>query len=166
MRRLLSRLLALLVGVIFALQANAWPFFSSPDWFNRDVADLSGSTPGVPEAEGWDDDVSQGLNGVSPQMMTVYDFILGEMNTYKPEFFVVAGDLINGLWFNEATLDMFDPDTRSRSTAIYNAAAIYYGWYRSLFANHGIGTVMAAVGDHEFGNDGWSAGSEKAGSSM
>jgi len=154
--------LPFLLGICFSLQANAWPFISSPDWFNRDVADLSGETAGIPEAEGWDADVSQGLNGVSPQMMTVYDFIIGEMNTYNPEFLLVAGDLVGGRWFNNAALDMFDPDTRSRSAAIDNAADIYYPWYRLLFERHGINTVMGAVGDHELGDDDWPAGSEKA----
>ncbi|MBW2635600.1 MAG: hypothetical protein JRE14_16075, partial [Deltaproteobacteria bacterium] len=44
-----------------------WTFISSPDWFNTDIGDLSGSTSGVPEAEGWSYGISQGLNGISPQ---------------------------------------------------------------------------------------------------
>jgi hypothetical protein len=41
-------------------RAEAWNFVSSPDWFNRDVADLSGATSGVPEADGWDAHQSAG----------------------------------------------------------------------------------------------------------
>ena len=162
LRSLTVPFLIILIGTVFTLPANAWTFISSPDWFNQDVADLSGATPGIPEAEGWDNGVSQGLNGISPQMLSVYDFMIGEMNTYSPELFLVAGDLINGRWFNAFTLDMFDPDTRSRTTAIENAADIYYPWYRLLFARHGINTVIGALGDHELGDDDWPAGSEKA----
>ena len=140
----------------------AWTFVSSPDWFNTDIGDLSGATPGVPEAEGWTLDVSQGLNGISPQMLQVYDFLVGEMGTYGPEVFVVAGDLINGRWFNDLTLDMFDPGTRSRETAIDKAGDIYYTWYRWLFDRHGIAPVLAAIGDHEIGDDDWPVGSEKS----
>ena len=162
LRRLTVPFLIILLGTVFTMPANAWTFISSPDWFNRDVADLSGATPEIPEAMGWDDNVSGGLNGVSPQMMSVYDFMIGELNTYNPELFLVAGDLIRGRWFNELTLDMFDPETRSRTTAIDNAADIYYPWYRLIFARHGINTVIGALGDHELGDDGWPAGSEKA----
>ena len=157
-----------ILSLITALPAYAetatapWTFVSSPDWFNRDVGDLSGSTPGVPQAEGWTLDVSQGLNGISPQMLQVYDFLLEEMSTYNPEVFLVAGDLINGRWFNDEILDMFDPVTRNRETAIDNAGDLYYGWYRWLFNRHGMGTVLGAVGDHEIGDDDWPVGSEKA----
>ena len=157
-----------LLSLIPALPAYAatatapWTFVSSPDWFNRDVGDLSGSTPGVPQAEGWTLDVSQGLNGISPQMLQVYDFLLEEMSTYNPEVFLVAGDLINGRWFNDEILDMFDPVTRNRETAIDNAGDLYYGWYQWLFNRHGMDTVLGAVGDHEIGDDDWPVGSEKA----
>ena len=48
-----------------------WSFVSSPDWFNRDIADLSGSTAGVMKAPGWDLNVSNGTNGVTPEMEQV-----------------------------------------------------------------------------------------------
>jgi hypothetical protein len=143
-------------------QTPAWTFVSSPDWFNRDDADLSGSTLGVPKAEGWDLGVSQGVNGISPQMAATYDLLVGEISTFNPQFFIVAGDLINGRWSTSATLDMFDADTRNRVTAINNAADIYFGWYRQLFGRFGISTILAAVGDHEIGDDPWPVASEKA----
>ena len=149
-------------GISASTQTPAWTFVSSPDWFNQDVADLSGATAGVPKAEGWDLNVSDGLNGISPQMATVYDLLVGEMSAYNPQLFSVSGDLINGRWFSDSTLDMFDSDTRDRATAIDNAAAIYYGWYRQLFGRFGITTILPVVGDHELGDDSWPAGSEKA----
>ena len=142
---------------------SPWSFVSSPDWFNQDIADLSGSTDGVMEAPGWDNNVSGGTNGVSTEMVTVYDSIVTEMASYNPEAVAIAGDLINGVWFKDETLlDMFDPSTRNRATAISNAASIYYGWQKQLFASNGINIVLGAIGDHEIGDDDWPEGSEKA----
>ena len=158
-----------LLGVLGSpIQSNAqtnttaWTFVSSPDWFNADIADLSGSTAGVSEADGWDSGVSKGLNGVSPQMRQVFDQIVGEMSAYDPELFLVAGDLVNGRWFEDAMLDMFDPKARNRTTSIDKGADIYYGWYKWLFREHGFGTVLGAIGDHEIGDDDWPPGSEKS----
>ena len=138
-----------------ATDTDPWVFVSSPDWFNTDVADLSGNTPGIPPAPGWDQGVSGGVNGISPQMEEVYSQLVGEMAAYGPDAFLVAGDLINGLWFGPAMLDMFAPESRDRGQAIDTATAIYYGWYRKLFQDHGIPLVIAAPGDHELGDDPW-----------
>lgn len=159
----LTRSIVFTLSLVMSAATNslsAWTFISSPDWFNRDIADLSGSTPGVPPADGW---VSHtGLNGVSPEMQAVYDSVVAEMAAYGPEAFVVTGDLINGRWFNDETLAMFDPVDRNRQKAIDKAADIYYSWYRELFNSHGIDPVLGAVGDHEIGDDDWLPGSEKS----
>ncbi len=145
-----------------ATSTPEWTFVSSPDWFNTDIADLSGATPGVPAAPGWATGASGGRNGVTPAMRAVYGQVLAEMTSGGPELFVVAGDLINGRWYNEPFLDMFAPATRSRSEAIGVAGGVYYRWYRSLLGQYGFGTVLGAVGDHELGDDPWPAGDEKS----
>lgn len=142
-------------------QDQSWTFVSSPDIFNSDIADLSGSTPGVPKAAGWPK-ASGGTNGVSPAMVEVYNQLVKEMASHNPQAFVVAGDLINGRWFNRATLDMFDPKGRDRAKAINKAAEIYYGWYQHLFKTNGINRVIAAVGDHDIGDNDWHVGGEKS----
>jgi len=139
-----------------------WSFVSSPDWFNHDIADLSGSTAGVMKAPGWDGNASNGINGINPEMVQLYDDVVTEMASYNPQAIVIAGDLLNGRWFNDETLDMFAPDTRVRATAINNAADIYYSWNKQLFSTNGINIVLGAIGDHEIGDDDWPEGSEKA----
>jgi hypothetical protein len=59
-------------AVSAATATDPWVFVSSPDWFNTDIADLSGGTPGVPAAPGWVLGASGGVNGISPQMRAVY----------------------------------------------------------------------------------------------
>ncbi len=159
-----SIVLALLLLLSTATTSlSAWTFISSPDWFNRDIADLSGSIFEVPKADGWDAHLSAGgLNGISPKMQLVYDSVISEMAAYGPEVFVVTGDLINGRWFTGETLEMFDPASRNRAIAIDKAADIYYSWYRYLFNSNGITLVLGAVGDHEIGDDPWLPGSEKS----
>ena len=130
-RRFTSRNISIAVFFLLsaiAVDVSAWTFVSSPDWFNRDIADLSGSRLGVPKADGWD--AHAGLNGISPEMQLVYDSVIDEMASYGPEVFVVSGDLINGRWYTDETLEMFDPVSRDRLQAIDKASDIYYGWYR------------------------------------
>ncbi len=147
---------------VAATSTPEWTFVSSPDWLNTDIADLSGATSGVPAAPGWADGASDGRNGVTPAMEAVYGQIVAEMAADGPELFVVAGDLINGRWYDEAFLDMFAPVTRSREAGISAAGGVYYRWYRSLLGQYGLGTVIGAVGDHELGDDPWPAGDEKS----
>jgi hypothetical protein len=129
---------------------------------NTDIADLSGATPGVPAAPGWATGASGGRNGVTPAMRAVYGQVVSEMAAAGSEVFVVAGDLINGRWYNDDFLDMFAPVTRSREAGIGAAGGVYYRWYRSLLGQNGLGTVIGAVGDHELGDDPWPVGDEKS----
>jgi len=159
----LTRSVVFMLSLLMSAATNslsAWTFISSPDWFNRDIADLSGSWSEDLKADGWD--THTGLNGISPEMQAVYDSVVAEMAAYGPEVFVVTGDLVNGRWFTDETLEMFDPVSRDRLKAIDKAADIYYGWYRWLFNSHRIAPVLGAVGDHEIGDDPWLPGSEKS----
>ena len=129
--------------------------------FNSDIADLTGNTEGVPKAAGWPEAFG-GVNGVSPTMVELYNKLVREMASYEPEAFLVAGDLMNGHWFRPWVLDMFDPQGQDYGTVVDRAAEIYYGWFLHLFHSNGIDTVIAAVGDHDVGDNDWNVGGRKS----
>ncbi len=167
----------LIAGLMPAMVLAAeWSFVSLPDMFNSDIADLSGGTDAAVaalydsnyasnliQAAGWPS-ASGGKNGVTAAMATVYNQLIQEMVTNSggsPEAFVVAGDLLNGRWFNPNTLNMFDPGGTTFGK-LNNAADVYYTWYWELFRQNGIDTIIAAIGDHDIGDNDWGTGSEKA----
>ena len=76
--RLTTILIIFLIGAAFSLQASAWTFVSSPDWFNQDVADLSGAAAGVPEA-------SRDREAVRFQPEDVYDLAPASFADLAPE---------------------------------------------------------------------------------
>ena len=176
------RNVALLLGaLLYSLSTTSafaapWTFVSSPDLFNSDVADLSGGTDAavaalfdasyssnLVQAAGWPT-ASGGKNGVTASMASVYSQLIQEMVTNaggSPEAFVAAGDLTNGRWFNTDTLNMFDPGGTNFGK-LNNAADVYFSWYRELFRQNGIDTVIGAIGDHDIGDNDWSTGSTKA----
>jgi|GEM_PF-6026370 len=136
-----------------------WIFASSPDMFNSDVADLSGQTPGVPAAAGWQEGMA---NGISPEMILAYDKFVAEIASHSPDLFMVSGDLINGRWSGDNTLDLFKNPGDSTFQAIQNAANIYYKYYRNLFERNGIPIILGAIGDHEIGDNDWKVGGERS----
>lgn len=147
---------------------SSWTFVSSPDFFNSDIGDLSGCADtnlvncshGLPAAAGWPS-VSKGRNSLTPAMDAAYDALVAQMASYNPECFVVAGDLINGRWFNNTTINMFAPGG-TRAEAIFAGAEIYYGWMQHLFERNGICKIVAAIGDHDVGDNDWGRNSAKA----
>lgn len=100
---------------------ETWRFVSIPDFLNRD------STYPHP---GFEDALS---------------FILDAIRAEKPEFVLVAGDLVNGRW-----PDLLHP-TRE---AIISSAAKYYTAWKSRMEAHGL-RYYAALGDHEIGDNPW-----------
>jgi len=113
-----------LVGVGIDLSAkekikppSVWRFVSIPDFLNNDVA--------YPEPK-WD----QAL-----------DYVLRAIKEEKPDFVVVAGDLVMGHW------------SKSKEY-LENKAGVYYpAWIKRMQA-YGL-NFYAAVGDHELGDDPW-----------
>lgn len=145
----------------------AWTFASVPDLFNADIGDLAGGATGlgpntIPAAPGFGAPPFT-RNGVTPGMLNAYNTVLQRVAQRNPEALVVAGDLINAVWFNgnQDFIDMFAP-ARSRADAITNACEIYYGWYHWLINNNGIPRIIPAIGDHEIGDNTWNTGGEKA----
>ncbi len=166
----------LALGATTARAQTPWTFVSSPDLFNSDIADLSGGTDAavaalydgsyasnLVQAAGWPG-ASGGKNGVTANMASTYNQLIGEMVTNaggNPQAFVAAGDLINGRWFNNNTTNMFDPGGTTFGK-LNNAADVYFSWYRELFRQNGIDTVIGALGDHDIGDNDWGVGSNKA----
>ncbi len=96
---------------------RAWTFVSFPDFFNFDVPD---------PWQDWDPAV---------------DWFLKRVKAEQPDFVLVAGDLVNGHWWDGPK-------------CIEHMAAVYYGgWMRRMQAR-GL-KFYVAIGDHELGDDPW-----------
>ena len=94
-----------------------WVFVSSPDFFNFDIA--------YPQ----------------PKWEAAIDWFLKQVRKENPDFVLVAGDLVNGHWY----------DNRQE---LEHLAAVYYGNWVHRMQDYGL-TYYAAVGDHELGDAPW-----------
>jgi hypothetical protein len=94
-------------------------FVSFPDFFNFDVP--------APWPR-WDDAV---------------DFFLNEVTREEPNFVLVAGDLVNGHWWESPQ-------------CVEQMGTLYYSSWKRHLEKHGL-TYYTAVGDHELGDDPWPA---------
>lgn len=174
----LALLTALTLLPVSMGEATPWTFVSSPDLFNSDIGDLSGGTDAavaalfdpnyasnLVQAANWNN-VSHD-NSVTPTMAATYNQLLTEMHTMAggdPQAFVVAGDLINGRWPNNASsmINNFTVNgSGTRAQAIDNAADVYFSWYRELLRQNGFDTVLAAIGDHDIGDNDWRTNANK-----
>ncbi|MCG8425439.1 MAG: hypothetical protein MJE77_46775 [Proteobacteria bacterium] len=171
--RSVCAVVALLMGVPHA--HAQWKFVSSPDMFNSDIGDLSGGADldiaalydadyvaNLKQASGW---VPGGKNSLTVAMARTYNELLSEMYARAggdPKAFLVAGDLLNGRWpqNGRGLQEMFGG--ANTADAIHNAADVYYGWYLELLRQNGFDTVLAAIGDHDIGDNSWKVRSNKA----
>jgi len=96
---------------------DSWTFVSSPDFFNFDVPNP------------W------------PQWEDAVDWYLDQVKSENPDFILIAGDLVNGHWWD-------GPRCIEQMGALY-----YTGWIRRMQA-HNL-NFYVAVGDHELGDDPW-----------
>lgn len=96
---------------------RAWTFVSFPDFFNFDVPN--------PWLE-WEPAV---------------EWFLNQVKADQPDFVLVAGDLVNGHWWDG-------------SKCIEHMAAVYYGGWVRRMQVHGL-KFYVAIGDHELGDDPW-----------
>lgn len=111
---------ALLVQTVPSQRQQAepvWTFVSFPDFFNFDVPD---------PWPGWEAAIEWFLNRVKDE---------------QPDFVLVAGDLVNGHWWDGPK-------------CIEHMAAIYYGGWKRRMLSHGL-KFYVAIGDHELGDDPW-----------
>jgi hypothetical protein len=96
---------------------ESWTFVSFPDFFNFDVPN---------PWTGWDSAV---------------DWYLNQVKSENPDFVLIAGDLVNGHWWD-------GPKCIEQMGALY-----YPNWIRRMQA-HNL-KYYVAVGDHELGDDPW-----------
>lgn len=92
-------------------------FVSFPDFFNFDIP------------EPW------------PKYEPAINFFLEQVKAEQPNFVLVAGDLVNGRWWD------------SPQCVEANGMLYYGGWVRRL-NRHGL-KFYTAIGDHELGDDPW-----------
>ncbi|MGK9477802.1 metallophosphoesterase family protein [Melioribacter sp. OK-6-Me] len=92
-------------------------FVSFPDFFNFDIP------------EPW------------PDYDTAVDYFLTQVKNENPDFVLIAGDLVNGHWWDS-------PQCVEHMGTVY-----YSGWVRRL-NRYGL-KYFTAVGDHELGDDPW-----------
>ncbi len=95
---------------------GTWTFVSIPDFLNVDTE--------YPQ-EGWEDALT---------------YVLEAIKAEKPDFVLVAGDLVMGRWWSEADVDKY--------------AAVYYPAWIERMRHHGL-TYYTAIGDHELGDNPW-----------
>lgn len=92
-------------------------FVSSPDLYNFDVP------------EPW------------PRWDKAVDFFFEKVKEEKPDFMLIAGDLVNGHWWEG-------------EKCIEQMGTLYYAGWKRRIEKHGI-KYYTAVGDHELGDDPW-----------
>jgi len=94
-----------------------WTFVSFPDFFNFDVP------------HPW------------PQWDPAVNWFLDQVEAERPEFVLVAGDLVNAHWWDGPR-------------CIEQMGALYYGGWKRRMREHDL-TYYVAIGDHELGDDPW-----------
>ncbi len=138
------------VAVSGASADPVFTFASLPDFFNGDVADLSG----LPT---WD----RGPNSINAPWRAAIDTCLGAVKAHQPDAVFVAGDLVQGHWnMDTSGRELFGPVSQGIDRdsiaqckdAIQMAGDVHYGFYRDMFAEHGL-DLYPAVGDHEILDD-------------
>jgi hypothetical protein len=134
-----------------------WNFVSSPDFTNSDTGDLSGAITGVPPSSGWDG----GANGTTAELEDSFLAFFQSLTSEAPDLFLVAGDLVEGEWFKDASgrqlLGAVNNDG-NRELAFVEGSFYFYGHYQNAwFRPNGL-RVIGCVGDHELGDNDWSMG--------
>ena len=97
--------------------ADTTIFVSFPDFFNFDIPNP------------W------------PKWDTAINFYLSEVKSEDPDFVLVAGDLVDGRWWDSPQ-------------CIEHAGALYYSGWIERMNQHKL-KYYTAVGDHELGDDPW-----------
>jgi hypothetical protein len=127
-----------------------WTFVSFPDFLNADVGDVSALTTAV--------------NSTNAAHEAAIDAVLDAMAAEQPDFAMVAGDLVNGHWYQDASnLQVFGPvgTLQEKTAAVITAANVYYPQWKQRFAAHGM-PVFTALGDHDVGDNNWPANQDKS----
>lgn len=154
--------IALAAGVLGAMVCSAenkeqpkFVFTSIPDFLNFDVGDISKL-----------DTFDGGKNSTNESLEKAIGKVLDSMKAENPAFVLAAGDIVNGLWEQNAGRTIFSPTVKTdegRKQNINNAADLYYGDWKKRFTDRGL-VYHVAIGDHEIGDDSsWGQGGGKRG---
>lgn len=129
---------------------SAWTFVSFPDFLNADIGDVSALTTAV--------------NSTNSAHEAAIKAVLDAMAAEEPDFVLVAGDLVNGHWSQDASgMQVFGPvgTLQEKTAAVTAAANLYYSQWKQRFIDRGL-EVYAALGDHDIGDNDWAANQDKA----
>ena len=159
-----AALVASLLAAPTAAQVQPAPFtfVSTPDFLNMDLGDLTQYDHQANGGVG----ASTGFNSFNGKYQTAVDKYLDAIKLENPSVVMVAGDLTLQRWVNDGDpaapvgggKGIFGPvysghrdfdveEARNRA-----ASKFYYDQWRERFDSRGL-TVLAAVGDHEIGDD-------------
>lgn len=147
-----------LAGTPLFPDQEPWTFVSSPDFTNSDIADLSGALYGAlyggPPSSGWDG----GVNGTAAELEDSFLSFFQALSSESPDLFLVAGDLVEGEWFKDASNHLPIGPVNSdanRELAFVEGSFYYYGHYQNHWFIPNDLRVIACVGDHELGDNDW-----------
>jgi 3',5'-cyclic AMP phosphodiesterase CpdA len=130
--------------------SGSWTFVSFPDFLNADIGDVSALTTAV--------------NSTNPAHEAAIAAVLDAMAAEQPDFVLVAGDLVNGHWYSDASgVQVFGPvgTLAEKTAAVTTAANVYYPQWKKRFSDRGL-KVYAALGDHDVGDNNWPAGTDRS----
>ena len=125
-------------------------FVSMPDFFNADVADLSG----LPTWDG-------GMNSYNQWWKLATDSCLWAVAAHDPAAVFVAGDQVEGRWnvdsddrriFGQVSQGTDEVSLAMCRGAITRAGQTYYSHYKKVFADRNL-ALYPAIGDHEILDD-------------
>ena len=83
-----------------------------------------------------------------------FDFLLAGMQSFKPHFVLLPGDIGGQRWWETKFQNICAP-AGTLFDVIMGCAAITYPRLLDYMANHGFPTVYVALGDHEIGDNNW-----------
>ncbi|MCA8964494.1 MAG: metallophosphoesterase [Planctomycetes bacterium] len=166
------------------LSAQSWAFVSIPDFQNNDIASLADPAsqfPANPTLPAGFVALDPSWDSCTAQYDDAVNWIVSRLALEQPDFVTVAGDLVMGHWeYSSDGRNVFGPlgtDTE-RQAAIRRASDFYYDHWlgrfdparnthlaaalQSLPAPLVPMTVHVLVGDHELGDNNWSAGGARS----
>lgn len=130
--------------------AGSYTFVSLPDFFNNDLADVSGS-PYWHEGD---------PNSIDASYATAIDTVLDDVAAAGARDVLVPGDVADGHWGKDtAGTGIFGPlgTTAQKVASVRLAARTYLGAYQEELSSRGL-RVFPAVGDHDLGDNPWTVG--------
>jgi len=128
--------ITLIMANVFSQSPGSWTFISHPDWHTGD-GEL------------------RGARDITNQVK-----ILSDMATFKPEFLLLTGDMVGGMWLSDAFQQKYAPDG-SLEDLVMTCGDICYGGINKRFREFGLKPI-GCLGDHELGDQNWDLNSRKS----